>query len=340
MEKAEEYKAKGNSYFKEKNFEKSIKYYTKAINKNPNNSIYYSNRALVYNITKEYEKAIEDGKKANDLDEKNIKAYLTTAKSLFSLNKLKESYETIQKGLKNDPKNELLLEFLNTNLKNFSLEKEKEIISSDSDSDSNVEEKVMDEKDNTSLKTYFDIMVSSEEITKIKKKMTKKYELTESKDEEIEEKKLKIKPFHTEEQYEKDEKIYSPFKIIINPSDTVIEVLLRIQEKTNFSLDKFFLVKDGYIMEKDVKIKTYNIFKNKKFAVEYIDLVMNDSFYTREYEKKYFLPENSEEEKKRKEEEEEIILLDEKVSNEPDIIKKINLKCKISLKNRELYHKR
>ena len=45
MEKATEYKNLGNEAFKNKEYEKSIEYFTKAIEINPNDHIYYSNRS-------------------------------------------------------------------------------------------------------------------------------------------------------------------------------------------------------------------------------------------------------------------------------------------------------
>ena len=45
MTTAEDYKNKGNQEFKEGNYEKAIEQYTLAISMDPQNCIYYSNRA-------------------------------------------------------------------------------------------------------------------------------------------------------------------------------------------------------------------------------------------------------------------------------------------------------
>lgn len=45
--KATEFKNQGNDFFKQKDFDKAIEYYTKAIEADPTNAILYSNRAQV-----------------------------------------------------------------------------------------------------------------------------------------------------------------------------------------------------------------------------------------------------------------------------------------------------
>ena len=56
---AEELKLKGNESFKQKNFDEALKFYTQALEKNPNELTYYLNKAGVYQELKEYDKVIE-----------------------------------------------------------------------------------------------------------------------------------------------------------------------------------------------------------------------------------------------------------------------------------------
>lgn len=48
MAEAETHKATGNDLFKAGNFEDAVKAYTHAIELNPDNPVYYSNRAMAY----------------------------------------------------------------------------------------------------------------------------------------------------------------------------------------------------------------------------------------------------------------------------------------------------
>ena len=48
MEKANEFKNLGNEAFKNKKYEESIEYFTKAIEINPNDHVFYSNRSGAY----------------------------------------------------------------------------------------------------------------------------------------------------------------------------------------------------------------------------------------------------------------------------------------------------
>ena len=48
MEEAQKYKALGNSAFQEGNFYEAIEHFTKAIELNPNDHIFYSNRSGTY----------------------------------------------------------------------------------------------------------------------------------------------------------------------------------------------------------------------------------------------------------------------------------------------------
>lgn len=71
---AAEHKERGNNYYQEGKYEEALKQYTRAIIKDPNEATYFTNRALCHVNLKRWESAIEDCRKALDLDRKNIKA--------------------------------------------------------------------------------------------------------------------------------------------------------------------------------------------------------------------------------------------------------------------------
>lgn len=76
MTSAEEYKNIGNQEFKEGNYEKAIENYTLAISIDPNNCIYYSNRAGAFINKGDLEQGLKDAEKCLELDSKFIKGYL------------------------------------------------------------------------------------------------------------------------------------------------------------------------------------------------------------------------------------------------------------------------
>ncbi|CAJ1064929.1 serine/threonine-protein phosphatase 5 [Xyrichtys novacula] len=102
---AELLKEKANKYFKEKDYENAIKYYTEALEVNPSNAIYYSNRSLAYLRTECYGYALADATKALEIDKNYIKGYYRRATSNMALGKFKaalKDYETVVRVRPND----------------------------------------------------------------------------------------------------------------------------------------------------------------------------------------------------------------------------------------------
>lgn len=58
-----------------KKFAEAIEKYTLAIEKNPSNPVYYSNRAAAHSQAGDHESAIEDAMSAREIDENYTKAY-------------------------------------------------------------------------------------------------------------------------------------------------------------------------------------------------------------------------------------------------------------------------
>ncbi|XP_035169822.1 serine/threonine-protein phosphatase 5-like, partial [Oxyura jamaicensis] len=88
-----------------KDYEKAVKYYSRAIELNPTNAIYYGNRSLAYLRTECYGYALADATRAIELDKKYVKGYYRRAASNMALGKFKAAlrdYETVVKVRPND----------------------------------------------------------------------------------------------------------------------------------------------------------------------------------------------------------------------------------------------
>lgn len=86
----------------DKDYENAIKYYTEALELNPSNAIYYSNRSLAYLRTECYGYALVDATRALELDKNYIKGYYRRATSNMALGKFKaalKDYETVRLGI-------------------------------------------------------------------------------------------------------------------------------------------------------------------------------------------------------------------------------------------------
>uniref|UniRef100_A0A8C2SX94 Serine/threonine-protein phosphatase n=1 Tax=Coturnix japonica TaxID=93934 RepID=A0A8C2SX94_COTJA len=94
-----------NEYFKGKQYEEAVELYSRAIELNPTNAIYYGNRSLAYLRTECYGYALADATRAIELDSKYIKGCYRRAASNMALGKVKAAlrdYETVVKVRPND----------------------------------------------------------------------------------------------------------------------------------------------------------------------------------------------------------------------------------------------
>lgn len=64
---AEQWKNNGNAAFQKGNNAEAIKCYSKAVELDPNNHVYYTNRATAYASAQDWEKALTDADKAVSL---------------------------------------------------------------------------------------------------------------------------------------------------------------------------------------------------------------------------------------------------------------------------------
>lgn len=65
---AEEAKAKGNAAMSALKYDEAIAHYTEAINLDPNNYLYYSNRSAAYANIGKFQEALSDGEKTVELN--------------------------------------------------------------------------------------------------------------------------------------------------------------------------------------------------------------------------------------------------------------------------------
>lgn len=108
---AESYFDLGRLYLNQKDYKKSIDYYSKAIELNPNVSEYYSNRAWTYmkwNEGKYFEQAKEDCRRALDLDSRNANAYGFLAFIEVKQGNFAKALEYANKGYKYDRNNQFV----------------------------------------------------------------------------------------------------------------------------------------------------------------------------------------------------------------------------------------
>ncbi|NXQ81044.1 SGTB protein, partial [Nyctibius grandis] len=75
VEKADQLKDEGNNHMKEENYGAAVDCYTRVIELDPNNAVYYCNRAAAQSKLNNYSEAIKDCERAIAIDPKYSKAY-------------------------------------------------------------------------------------------------------------------------------------------------------------------------------------------------------------------------------------------------------------------------
>ncbi|RGB43637.1 hypothetical protein C1646_612681, partial [Rhizophagus diaphanus] len=73
---------KGNTYFSKKDYDSATREYSEAINLNPRNVVYYTNRALCYLRLKKYDNVISDCKTAISIDANSVKGHYMLGQAL------------------------------------------------------------------------------------------------------------------------------------------------------------------------------------------------------------------------------------------------------------------
>jgi small glutamine-rich tetratricopeptide repeat-containing protein alpha len=111
-EEAEKWKLTGNLKLADKQYQEAVQAYTKAIELDSENAIYYSNRAAAHSFLGNHENAILDSKEAVHRDPTFSKAYSRLGTAYFNLGYYNDAVKQYSKALQLDPSNPTLKESL------------------------------------------------------------------------------------------------------------------------------------------------------------------------------------------------------------------------------------
>ncbi|KAI0793280.1 TPR-like protein [Abortiporus biennis] len=105
---ADALKAQGNTLMSSKMYDEAIAAYTKAIDLDPTNAVYYSNRAAANSSKGDHAEAILDAEKAIEVDPSFVKAYHRLGHAHYCLNDFTSAAAAFRRGLELDPTNSSL----------------------------------------------------------------------------------------------------------------------------------------------------------------------------------------------------------------------------------------
>ncbi|XP_056322126.1 small glutamine-rich tetratricopeptide repeat-containing protein beta isoform X2 [Danio aesculapii] len=106
IERAEQLKNEGNNHMKEENYSSAVDCYTKAIELDQRNAVYYCNRAAAHSKLENYTEAMGDCERAIAIDPSYSKAYGRMGLALTSMSKYPEAITYFNKALVLDPEND------------------------------------------------------------------------------------------------------------------------------------------------------------------------------------------------------------------------------------------
>ncbi|XP_020884516.1 serine/threonine-protein phosphatase 5 isoform X1 [Arabidopsis lyrata subsp. lyrata] len=106
VSRAEELKNQANEAFKGHKYSSAIDLYTKAIELNSNNAVYWANRAFAHTKLEEYGSAIQDASKAIEVDSRYSKGYYRRGAAYLAMGKFKDAlkdFQQVKRLSPNDP---------------------------------------------------------------------------------------------------------------------------------------------------------------------------------------------------------------------------------------------
>lgn len=102
-ERAEAAKAEGNAHFKAHRYEEAIACYSRAVDADPTNPVYFNNRAFAALRLAEFGATITDATTAIELDPRLVKAYYRRASAFLALGKLDDAQRDFRRCCKLAP---------------------------------------------------------------------------------------------------------------------------------------------------------------------------------------------------------------------------------------------
>ncbi|KAI9226041.1 MAG: heat shock protein STI-like protein [Piptocephalis tieghemiana] len=108
MSTADELKAQGNKAFSAGQFDEAVSLFTKAIEVDPTNHVFYSNRSASYASLRKYNEALEDANKVISMKPDWPKGYSRKGAALLGQSKYEDAIKTFNEGLTHDESNALL----------------------------------------------------------------------------------------------------------------------------------------------------------------------------------------------------------------------------------------
>ena len=97
---AAEFKDKGNAHLKAYEFDQAIECYSKAIELDPNDHVFYSNRSAAYLSKGDAQTALYDSVKCVDIKKDWPRGYSRKGAALHALKRYDEAIEAYEEGLK------------------------------------------------------------------------------------------------------------------------------------------------------------------------------------------------------------------------------------------------
>ncbi|XP_059047787.1 serine/threonine-protein phosphatase 5 [Achroia grisella] len=126
IEAAEKLKNEANEFFKKQNYNSAIELYTKAIEKNSKNAVFFANRSIANLRLENFGYALSDASKAIELDRAYTKAYYRRAAAHMFLGKYKlalKDFEYVTKVRPNDQDAKVKFNECNKIVKKIAFEK-------------------------------------------------------------------------------------------------------------------------------------------------------------------------------------------------------------------------